>query len=94
MKEVPLEVQVARKAYNAEYDKIRPLLRANRNKYLGTKFENCPPLIKEQGQFLISNKALKATKDRLREAYGECPLMWSMWVTWYEKKRLQKEDNS
>lgn len=87
-KEVPLEVQVARKAYNAEYDKIRPKLRANRNKYRGTKYEDCPPLIPEQGQFFVSHKALELTKARLREAYGECPFQWSIWVTWYETKRL------
>ena len=84
--ELPDEVLKAKEAYNEAYDKIKPLIKAQKKKYLGTKFEDCPPMIKEQFQFMVKQKDLQQIRERLTAQYGECPSTWAYWVAWYEKK--------
>lgn len=88
---IPTEVLVAKKAYYEEYNKIKAKVLANKKKYIGTEFEDCPPLIKEQGQFFVSGRRVKEERERLIALYGECPLQWAIWVTWYKK---HNEENS
>jgi hypothetical protein len=89
---MPKEISIAREAYYKAYDKIQAKVRENKRKYLGTKFEDCPPLIKEQGQFFVKKASLEKTKERLEKKYKkEIPSTWVYWVTWYETNSVQKE---
>jgi hypothetical protein len=90
MSEIPEEVLKAKQAYMKAYEEIRPLIKAQKKKYLGTKFEECPPLIKEQGQFFVSKKDRDEVSIYLKEKYGEFPSTWSMWVAWYKKHKNEK----
>lgn len=87
---LPKEVLKAKKAYFDAYNQIKAKVRENARKYVGTKFEDCPPLIKEQGQFFVKRANLLAVKERLTAKYGEHPSTWDFWVTWYEKNSTKK----
>lgn len=83
---VPEEVREALKAYNKEYSKIRDKVIANNEKYKGTIYEDCPPLLNEQMKFFVRRTDSDAERRRLKEKYGRCPLEWAICVTWYKKR--------
>lgn len=87
---LPKEVQTAKDAYFEEYNKIAPLVKANKKKYIGTKFEDCPPLIKEQGRFFVKRLAIEEAKAELKEKYGNVPHSWAHWVAWYRGRINEK----
>lgn len=92
--EMPQEIAQAKKAYFKAYDAIKAKIKENKRKYVGTKFSDCPPLIKEQGQFLVKKAVLEATRDRLALIYGECPATWIFWAAWYETHKQNFSDDA
>jgi hypothetical protein len=89
--EMPAEVLEAKKAYDAEFDKIRDKVLANREKYKGTKYEDCPPMLREHMRFGVRQYVLARERKRLKEEYGECPFHWAYYVAWWKGKRREIE---
>lgn len=87
-REIPSEVLEAKKEFEREYAKIRDKVIANRLKYKGTKYEDCPPMIKEQFRFGVRNYQVQAELERLRENHDNCPRNWALYVAW---RKVQKE---
>lgn len=84
--EMPDEVLTATRAYEEEYSKIKDKVIANKEKYKGTKYEDCPPLLEEQMKFFVRKVESDAERKRLKKSYGRCPLNWAICVTWYKKQ--------
>lgn len=83
---MPAEVLEAKEVYEAEYAKIKDKVVANRLKYKGTKYEDCPPLIEEQSRLAVRGYQLHAELERLKQKYGYCPRIWALYVAWWKKK--------
>jgi hypothetical protein len=83
---LPKEVQEAKDAYNKAYDEIKDKLKANRIKYRGTNLEDCPPLIKEQGQFFVKRTDVEEARKEILLKYGQCENTWAYWIAWFRKK--------
>ena len=83
---IPQEVQVAFEAYEKEYAKIRDKVKAHRAKYIGTIYEDCPPLLDEELKFFVRSADSEKEKERLKEKYGKCPTQWAIRVTWWKKQ--------
>jgi hypothetical protein len=87
--EMPDEVREAMAAYEKEYSKIRDKVIANNEKYKGTIYEDCPPLLDEQLRFFVRVADSEKEKERLKEKYGKCPTEWAIRVTWYKKQKIK-----
>lgn len=81
-KNIPQEVQEAIDAYEKEYSKIRDKVKTHRAKYIGTIYEDCPPLLDEELSFFVRRADSEKEKERLKEKYGKCPTSWGIRVTW------------
>lgn len=88
--DIPQEVQVAFDAYEKEYSKIRDKLKIHREKYVGTIYEECPPLLEEQMRFFVRRTDSEREKERLKEKYGKCSTQWAIRVTWWKKEINKK----
>lgn len=91
-KDMPLEVLQAKAAFDAEFAKIRSKMLAHRERYQGTKYEECPPLLEEQMRFSIRGSLLDRERQRLKDEYGECPRRWAYYVAWWKEQK--KEEGS
>ncbi len=86
---IPKEVQEAIEAYEKEYAKIRDKVKVHRAKYIGTIYEDCPPLLDEGLKFFVRYADSEKEKELLKEKYGKCLTEWAIRVTWW-KKRITK----
>jgi len=85
--QIPDEVREAIEAYEKEYSKIRDKVIANNEKYKGTIYEDCPPLLDEQAMFFVRRTECDAERMRLKEKYGFCPLGWAIRMAWYKNQK-------
>ena len=83
---IPQEVQEAFEEYEKEYAKIREKVKAHRAKFVGTIYEDCPPLLEEEMKFFVRRTDSEKEKEKLKEKYGKCPPQWAIRVTWWKKQ--------
>lgn len=84
--EMPDEVREAAEAYEKEFSKIKGKVIANNEKYKGTKYEDCPPLLEEQMKFFVRKTDLEKERERIKEKYGKCSTSWAIRLAWYKKQ--------
>lgn len=89
--EIPQEIQEAIDAYQKEYAKIKEKVKAHRLKYVGTIYEDSPPLLEEELQFFVRRAESEKERERLEEKYGKCPPQWAIRVIWWKKQKCIKQ---
>ena len=83
---VPEEIAEGLAAYELAHEKIRDRVEANRRRYRGRKYEDCPPLLREQLTFAVRRSEVVEEQKRLRERYGLCPHRWAYAVVWFKRR--------
>jgi len=81
---IPEEIEAAVAAYVAAGEQIRDRVEANRRRYHGTKYEDCPPMLPEQLAMMVRHRDLLEEHRRLEERYGPCPRQWAFAVVWFK----------
>jgi hypothetical protein len=74
---MPMQVARAGVAFERAYAPIRPKVEANRRKYRGTKYEDCPPTLGVQFQFFVRAQDIGAAHEYLFGRYGCCSFRWA-----------------
>jgi hypothetical protein len=86
MTAVPEEVADALAAYERAHEQIRDRVEANRRRYRGTKYEDCPPLLPEELDFMVRRADVLEEHWRLEERHGPCPRRWAFAVVWFQDR--------
>lgn len=84
---LPDEIVFAQKIYTEDYAQIRDEINANKEKYKGTIYEDCPPMTERHTQFMVRHRDVTRIREHLTQKYGHCPSHWAYWVAYAEKKK-------
>jgi len=88
---VPKEIAEAVSAYEAAHEQIRDRVEANRRRYRGTKYEDCPPLLPEQLALAVRHSEVVEEQERLHKHYGSCPRRWALAVVWFRRAQRNRQ---
>lgn len=86
----PPEVTRARADFEKAYAPIRPRVQAQADRYRGTAFEDCPPMLEAEFRFLVDAQDVRAAHERLLRRYGRCALRWALLLGWLRKERRER----
>ena len=84
---IPPEVARAMAVFEAAYEPIRAKVKRSRQRYRDTKYEDCPPTLKEEFRFFTGTPDIWAAQQLLLKRYGHCSFSWAYFVGWHRQER-------